>query len=35
MLKKCIVDFGGEGGIFKCGEPVQSSASCNCPGIPY
>ena len=35
MLEKGIVDLGGEGGIFKCGETVRSSAGCNSPGIPY
>ena len=34
MLKKCVVNFGGGGGVLKCGEPRRGSADRNLSGIP-
>ena len=34
MLKECIVNFGGGGGILKYGETIRGSAGCNLRSIP-
>jgi len=34
MLKKCIVNFGGGGGVVECGETIRGSTSRNLSGIP-
>jgi len=34
MLEKCIVNFGGGGGVLECGEPIRASAGRYLSGIP-
>jgi len=33
MLKKCIGNFGGGGGVLECGETIRGSARRNLSGI--
>jgi len=34
MLKKCIVNFRGGGGVLKCGEMTWGSGGCNLSNVP-